>query len=425
MKKLIGLASLPLILSYPAFGSEDVVALKKELEATKASVSILESRITEMERKKESSLSSGSQGAVTSLSNAFNPAISAVLSGGYNYYSDSPDDAKIPGYVLGEEAGLPNRGFSLGESEITVSANIDSYLFGAVTVALEDDAGDTEIGLEEAYLQTLSLPYGMKVKAGRMFPVFGYFNEIHPHADRFVDRPLPYRAYIGGNNLKDDGVQFSVVLPTDLFVELGGGVFRGIGFPGAGSSSHGTGTQTLFGRVGGDIGNEQSWLAGISYLRAESDERDTDGIIFTGTNDIVALSGKYVYAPDGNVKESSLTLQGEWMLDKQDGEYNLGDASSDTTGWYAQAVYQWSPRWNVGYRYARLSPDSTSPALVGTDLDDQGHYPTAHAVVLGFAPSEFSQIRLQYQRDDSDIKSNNQLMLRYTVSLGAHGAHQY
>jgi len=40
-------------------------------------------------------------------------------------------------------------------------------------------------------------------------------------------------------------------------------------------------------------------------------------------------------------------------------------------------------------------------------------------------PSEFSRIRLQSNKDDSYEKSDNQVLLQYTMSLGSHGAHQF
>ena len=48
----------------------------------------------------------------------FNPAISVILDGIYTSYKNDPEDYKLPGYVLGGEAGLATEGFSLGHSEI-------------------------------------------------------------------------------------------------------------------------------------------------------------------------------------------------------------------------------------------------------------------------------------------------------------------
>ena len=57
--------------------------------------------------------------------NAFNPVIAAVLNGFIDGASRDPSEARIPGFQLGDEAGGPPRGFSIGESEVALSANID------------------------------------------------------------------------------------------------------------------------------------------------------------------------------------------------------------------------------------------------------------------------------------------------------------
>ncbi len=426
------LATIFLVLLTPAMAAADELAqLRNELAQTKALLSQLEARLAAVEAKRavesapppvpEVTAGSGSR----SSDNAYNPAISVILNGSYNAYSHDPDDAIVSGFALGDEAGLPNEGFSLGESELNLSANIDTMFYGSMTAALEDDAGDTEVSVEEAYIETLSLPYGTKIRAGRMFPVLGYLNEMHSHVDAFVDRPLPYRAFLGGSNFRDDGVQASVILPTDLYAEMGGGIYRGTGFPAAGSGSSGRGTQTLFTRLGGDIGVSNSWLAGLAFLRAEADALETTDLIFNGTSDIYVADAKYTWAPAGNLANRYLTLQGEYFWRNQDGNYNDVGYNEDTTGWYAQAVYKFLPQWKVGYRFASLDPAAVPLGLEGTALDSGSHDPLAHSLVLEFDNSEFSNIRLQYTRDDSGPQGNDEAVLRYTISMGAHGAHKY
>jgi hypothetical protein len=417
------LTTILLALLFPAVSAADELArLREELAQTKALLSQLEARLAAVEARKAVE---SQRPAATAPDNAFNPAISVILNGSYNAYSRTPDDAVVSGFALGDEASLPNEGFSLGESELNLSANIDTMFFGWLTAALEDDAGETEVSLEEAYIETLSLPYGAKVRAGRMFPVLGYLNEIHSHADAFVDRPLPYRAFLGGGNFRDDGVQASVILPTDLFAEIGGGIYRGTGFPAAGSGSSGRGSQTLFSRLGGDIGVSHSWLAGLSFLRAEADGLETPDLLFNGTSDIYVADAKYTWAPAGNRANRYLSLQGEYFWRKQDGSYNEIGYDEDTSGWYAEAVYKFLPRWKAGYRFAGLDAASVPPGLEETALDSGGHDPLTHSLLLEFANSDFSNIRLQYTRDDSGPESNDEAILRYTISMGAHGAHKY
>jgi hypothetical protein len=432
--RTVAVALSAILLTSPVFAASDEIALlRQELEQTRALVSKLETRLAAVEADQAIAAATSDTTptppapvvASGTSPNAFNPAISVVLQGSYNAYSRSPDDAVIAGFVLGDEAQLPNEGFSLGESEINLAANIDHRFYGSITAALEDDEGTTEIAVEEAFIQTLGLSFGASVKAGRIFPAFGYLNEIHAHADSFVDRPLPYRAFLGGDNLHDDGVQLSFLLPTTLYAEVGGGTFRGIGFPSAGSGSSGAGTTTLFGRVGGDIGVSQSWLAGLSWLRGEAVDRETGDLTFNGTTHLYAADTKYTWSPNGNLANRSLVLQAEYLWRKEDGAYNDVAYYEDADGWYAQAVYKFSPQWKVGYRYSRMGAPSALPALSGTALDSDGHDPLAQSLLLEWSNSEFSRLRLQYTRDKSGPVTNDEAVLRYTISMGAHGAHQY
>ena len=46
--------------------------------------------------------------------------------------------------------------------------------------------------------------------------------------------------------------------------------------------------------------------------------------------------------------------------------------------------------------------------------------------MLDYSPSEFSRVRLQFARDRArDGVTDNQSVLQYQMSLGAHGAHGF
>ncbi len=116
------------------------------------------------------------------------------------------------------EPGIP--GFSLGESELGISANIDDKFYGRFTGSFVSEGGGDSIEIEEAFIQILDLPAGPGLKAGRFLPGIGYLNSSHMHADDFADRPLPYRVMLN-DTYKDDGVELCWVAPTDQIVELG------------------------------------------------------------------------------------------------------------------------------------------------------------------------------------------------------------
>ncbi|RLA52541.1 MAG: hypothetical protein DRQ98_09980, partial [Gammaproteobacteria bacterium] len=100
-------------------------------------------------------------------------------------------------------------------------------------------------------------------------------------------------------------------------------------------------------------------------------------------------------------------------------------ANIDSNGWYAQLIYQWKPRWRAGLRIDGLSLDDPGTQFAGTELDSLGDDPLRYALMFDYSHSEFSRIRLQFNRDESGLKSDNQFILQYIMSIGAHGAHQF
>ena len=45
--------------------------------------------------------------------------------------------------------------------------------------------------------------------------------------------------------------------------------------------------------------------------------------------------------------------------------------------------------------------------------------------MLDYSNSEFSRVRLQYNKDDSGPETDDQWYVEYLMSLGAHGAHKF
>jgi hypothetical protein len=371
---------------------------------------------------------------------AFNPKISLILDSQYADYS-SDAEAEVPGVVLGPETEFAAAGFALGESEIVMEANIDDQWHGWTTIALENEGGETAVAVEEAYVNTLSLPAGLALKLGRFKSDIGYQNHIHAHAWDFVDAPLAYRALLAGQ-LQDDGVQLRWVAPTDLLVEIGAEGFRGAAYPGGGEDRNGLKGVTGFVHVGGDLGAGGAWRMGLSHLRADANGRQTGEDIptaFTGDSDVSIVDFVYKWAPDGNATVTNFVVDAEVLRRKEDGDLvydpdGTADASSydgTQTGWYAQAIYQFMPRWRVGLRHDALSADNTvaNPAP-GTSLEtlaDDSDEAKRNSVMVDFSNSEFSRIRLQYNRDASrpGNERDDQFFVQFIYSLGSHPAHQF
>jgi hypothetical protein len=354
--------------------------------------------------------------------NAFNPGIAAVLNGFYVASSRDTQKQTIRGIQAGDESGLPLRGFSLGESEVSLTANIDPYMSGFLDFSMQDD---NSLSVEEAYILSKDLPYGLTVKAGRFLSGIGYLNERHAHDWTFSDAALPYRAFLN-SQYGDDGLQVRWLAPTDQFLEFGAEVFRGDAYPAAGASHGGQGTVTAFVHTGNDINDASSYLAALSYLHSRAENRtDDDGHSFTGNDDLGIASLVYKWAPGGNPTVNNLTLSSELFYGREAGAFDAVPFSQDRFGWYAQGVYQFMPRWSFGLRYAALSTSAPGPMLTGSPLDDFGHSPRAETALLEFDTSEFGRFRMQYTHDESDLKPSDELLFQYTVIYGPHGAHRY
>ena len=364
--------------------------------------------------------------AAPASNNAFNPGIAAVLNGFYVASSRDTQKQQIRGVATGDEAGLPPRGFSLGESEVSLAANIDPYLSGFLDFSMQDD---DSLSVEEAYIQTKDLPYGLTVKAGRFLSGIGYLNERHAHDWSFSDASLPYRAFLN-SQYGDDGLQVRWLAPTDQFLEFGAEIFRGDAYPSANAPHGGQGTVTAFVHTGNDINESSSYLAALSYLHSRAQDRpsvDSNSAIhdFTGNDDLGIASLVYKWAPGGNPTVNNLTLSSELFYGREEGFYDGDGFSQNRFGWYAQGVYQFMPQWSFGLRYAGLSTSDPGPALTGSLLDDFGHSPHAETALLEYDTSEFGRFRMQYTHDESDLRPDDEILFQYTVIYGPHGAHRY
>jgi hypothetical protein len=360
-------------------------------------------------------------GTTKGSDNAFNPAIGIVLDGKFRASSLDPGTYRVPGFILGDTARPGRRGLGIDESEINFSANVDQGLFANLTAAL---APDNTISVEEAFLQTTALPYGLKVKAGRFFSGIGYLNEQHSHTWDFADNPLPYKVMLN-TQYDDDGVQLRWLAPTGTFLEFGSEAFRGDAFPAGGGKNAGLGAYSAFVHLGDDINDSSSFSTGLSWLHTEARDRLTGSDLFNGHDDLAIFDAVYKWAPDGNPVERNLKLQGEYFYRREAGVLNGLGLRGHQTGWYVQGIYQFIPRWRVGLRYDEVAASNPGIAFAGTTLDPRGATPHRETAMIDYSTSEFGRFRLQYTLDQSRPKTDYQAVLQYIISIGAHGAHSY
>jgi hypothetical protein len=293
--------------------------------------------------------------------------------------------------------------------------------------------------VEEAFVQTRALSNGLNIKAGRFLSGIGYLNSQHAHTWDFVDAPLAYQAFLGGQ-YKPDGVQATWLAPTDTFVEVGAELSSGARFPGTDRNKNGFGAASLFAHVGDDIGTSASWKAGVSFLQTGAAARGYDDITsnaFSGSSKVWLIDGIYKWAPNGNSTGRNFKLQGEYFRRKESGSLSADAASgsfnSTQSGWYVQGVYQFAPGWRTGLRLDRLSSGTPSIGLVKQGIVPlsafpllNSYNPSRSSLMFDYSPSEFSRLRLQFAQDKSQPgMTDHQIFLQYIMSLGAHAAHTF
>ena len=383
----------------------------------------------------------------------------------YSAQSQNPTNA-YAGVLPNGGENLP-RGFGIGETELVFKGAVDNLFRAEARFVFEQEGNSTTLKTEELFAETLGLPGGTKVKAGKYWSSVGYLNDKHPHEWDFVDLPLVYKQVFGGQ-LNETGAQLSWIAPTDnMLFKLGGEIAQGSnGYTGTYNSNFNQNKPrlgTLFAKTGGDVGDSHSWQGGVSWVRSTTGNNTANQASYTLTNTNPADAANpsqqlnfaggnttwiadfvYRWAPFGNPQAQNFKLQGEMFWNKQSGSMTSNFDCSDNDqclqgtnfaqnqqGFYTQGIYQFIPKWRVGYRYDRVFNGTNSYGLPSSALTSSqiqsGWDPYRNTIMMDWANSEYSLIRLQLARDNAFGPgiNNNAIYLQYIMSLGAHGSHKY
>lgn len=340
--------------------------------------------------------------------------------------------------------GQRDQGLALGHSDVILRGPLGPHFSAQLGAAAHQHEGKLDFEMEEAWVQTRTLPGGFQARAGRFLSQIGYLNEQHPHADDFVERPLLYRAFLGGHWF-DDGLRLNWTAPTPFYLTLGAEVFRGRQLIEKAAASRSPGAMTLSMKVGNDLGASHSWQLGAAYLHnrrevaladeheEEDHEHEADheesGHDHHGHAHGAALSGKkmwmvdaaWKWAPDGNNRQQQLKLIGEYARVTEPNRYagrsDYHEAAS------LSAVWRFSQHWEVGARTDWLN----------ASMPHGDHFHDArlreHAVMVAWKPTHQQVLRLQYttqpRAEEFEGRSNRTVQLQYVLSFGAHGAHSF
>jgi hypothetical protein len=338
------------------------------------------------------------------------------------------------------------RGFNARNAEIALDGAVDPYFQGFANIVLKlDNDNETEIELEEAFLQTTTLPFGLQVKGGQFFDAFGRINPTHPHTWEFADSPLVNGRLLGPDGLRGVGAQISWTLPTPWYAQLIFAVQNGRG--GTAYSFRNPGDDGLFfGRL--TIDRDASALHDMVYvprLETSFNPSDTQTVLLGasgafGMNDTGADQHTEIYGADILYKWKSSHAEGgfpfvKWQTEAMYRRFEAGrgfdntfpvEETFDDWGLYSQVLWGFKKGWVVGLRGDYLHMQESA----FTD-DETRQSRSRISANLTWYPTEFSKLRLQYNHDfleENDFFASREadsIFLQFEFILGAHGAHKF
>lgn len=418
MKKTIGIS---LLAFSSLFADTQLDEIKEQLKQQQLIMQKLQEKVVQLtkqnEVKEQKSLEAKmSQRSDTSSSfsqNAYLPDIALIL----NMSAVSRDvknsdyaNYAIPGFIDSGDAEIPfnpNRGFNLNYGEVAMSSTIDPYFDAFAIFHLHPAAFE----IEEAYVRTRALPYGLKVKAGKFKSDFGRINSKHQHAWNFDSQPVVYESFFGPDSISDAGIQLQWVAPTDTYVMVGAEAMQGTNDMSFGDTEQNN-LYISYLKSSVDIGDDLSILGGVSIAHGKNTTENTTD----------------VYGADLTLREqlgsySSIVWQSEYLYRNKD----IGTSKDKQAGLYSELVYHHDKNWAGGVRYdAIVQNDIDLSAYAGVDTANLDKY----TAMLEYKPFPMSRLRLEYSFDRTKViagerKDINEVMLTLNIAGGAHGAHDY
>ncbi len=358
----------------------------------------------------------------------FNPAIGLVGETIFGYRSKGKDQtgSDRPG------------GFDVFQRsiELTASASVDPFAKAYVVANASADAatGEASVGIEEAALQTTSLPGNLELKAGRFFGEFGRLSYIHDHELPVVNRPLVLDRFIGGES-RTDGAQINWLLPLDHYVSLTAGLGNQFGGDApnpnnVGNFRHLSGVN-FWSRLSSyfDITPDISLEPGISGLWNPK-TIDRGGQLAQSNGNTYVERERRLYGADlvlnykplRNNQFKTLTWGTEVLF--SDNRYDVTDSSGTALpgksvgalGLYSYLAYKFHRQWTTGFLFDWVQ-----------DAQNKHAQTFAYSPYITWALSHWNQLRLQYTYTDHNAESqamglhpDHAIYLQWAWIIGAH-----
>src|SRR6266404_993406 len=338
------------------------------------------------------------------------------------------------------------RGFNARNIELAFDGAVDPYFEGFANIVFKlDNDNNTDVEVEEAFMQTTSLPFNLQLKAGQFFAAFGRINPTHPHTWDFADAPIVHALLLGPDGLRGVGAQISWTLPLSWYSQLIFASQNGRGSTGFSFRNPGD-NGIFFDRITTD--REARGLQDFVWIPRWENSVDLSptqvalaGVSGAfGSNETGANSRTQVYGADLLYKWKSANAEGgfpfvKWQTEFMYRRFEAGRGIDESFpvaetfhdwGLYSQVLWGFRKGWVAGIRGDYYDAEDSK---FTDDLDRQSR--SRISANLTWYPTEFSKIRLQYNHDFLDDtfflagRDVDSVFLQFEFILGAHGAHKF
>jgi len=317
--------------------------------------------------------------------------------------------------------------------ELNIAASVDPFARGYAVLNASADAatGEANVEVEEAAIETTSLPWNLTLKGGRFFGEFGRLSYIHDHELPFVNRPEVLDQYIGGES-QTDGLQVNWLPPVGHYFSLTLGAGDKFGddpnYPGTYRALSGL---DFWGRLSTYFDLSPDWQleGGISGLwgpKADGGESPVllpDGnLVQQQERRVAGLDVRLSYVPLRNNQFHSLVWGTEVLY--SDSTYQFSspftpvsflpyESRIGAAGLYSYVTYKWSRQWSAGFLFDWVENPFNA-----------GQQEVSYSPYITFALSHWNQLRLQYTYTDFSssyhLPANNGIFLQWTWIIGSH-----
>ena len=348
-----------------------------------------------------------------------------------------------------------NANFTLRDVELMIQSNVDQLAHAYVVFNAGSTLdpwtkttpfSDVTLGLEEAAIETTSLPYGLALKTGQFFADFSRLGKVHDHELPFTDRPASLNGIIGGET-KSHGLELSWVPPTEHYVRITAGSVDNIGAETSVTESFNTlsgSTNDLFaGKNNRSFSDLTYYARAATIFELGSNTNLNVGADYAhgqqqGARELASADFKLTWLPDV-ASFDHLEVGGEVLHGKSSGNFtpdalvSTGPTSGDSVanGAYIYAQYRFGKDWEPGIRYDWYRPDRWSQTDANSDGSADGLSRTRESqdslsAYLNYNFSEFSRLRLGVSHingmaDAFNGKNNDWLgFMQWSITIGPH-----